>query len=70
MSEDRTVSPRTTGRNANTALATTRNVDIGALVGIRINEEFSAGGRTGKISCNAWVCYRPTLNRDEIASAS
>ena len=59
--------PVASGRNANNALAViTRNLDAGALVGVRRNERFASGGRTNKFSCNAWVCYRPTLNREEI----
>ena len=57
-------------RNTSTALATGKQLDVGALVGVRRNEEFSAGGRTRKISCNAWVCYRPELPRDEIERAT
>jgi hypothetical protein len=57
----------TSGRNAGNALAViVKKLDAGALVGVRRNERFASGGRTNKFNCNAWVCYRPTLNREEI----
>ena len=57
----------TSGRIADNALtAIITKLDAGALVGVRRNERFASGGRTNKFNCNAWVCYRPTLNREEI----
>lgn len=38
-------------------------LEIGAQVGVRRNDEFSAGGRHAKISRNAWVSYRPVFDR-------
>ena len=54
-----------------TELATVvgKRLDVGALVGVRRNGEFSAGGRVRKFSRNAWVDFRPVMPRDEIESA-
>ncbi|MEP6776221.1 MAG: hypothetical protein ABJA50_11565 [Chloroflexota bacterium] len=47
------------------ALATAiEKPEIGAQVGVRRNEWFSQGGRTLKMSRNAYVGYRTVFDRD------
>lgn len=47
------------------ALATASDKpEIGAQVGVRRNERFSEGGRTLKMSRNAYVGYRTVFDRD------
>lgn len=47
------------------ALATASDKpEIGAQVGVRRNEQFSAGGRTLKLSRNAYVGYRTVFDRE------
>jgi hypothetical protein len=51
--------------NQTNALATaTDKPEVGAQVGVRRNERFSAGGRTLKMSRNAYVGYRTTFDRE------
>jgi hypothetical protein len=47
------------------ALATASDKpEIGAQVGVRWNERFSEGGRTLKMSRNAYVGYRTVFDRE------
>ena len=47
------------------ALATTsEKPGVGAQVGVRRNERFSEGGRTLKMSRNAYVGYRTVFDRE------
>jgi hypothetical protein len=39
-------------------------LDVGAQVGVQRNERFSAGGRTLKMSRNAYVGYRTIFDRE------
>ena len=51
--------------NALATTATNRETpDVGADVGVRRNARFSEGGRTLKMSRNAYVGYRTLLDRE------
>ena len=53
-----------TAKQTNALAIANEKPEIGAQVGIQRNERFSQGGRTPKMSRNAYVGYRTVFDRE------